>query len=75
MLYTGNWHQTFTYKELVYWDTTLEVLSIFELDWALVDFHQGGSIRFQMFWEQWSLSYTEFALLLGIFDIDFNNTQ
>lgn len=53
----------------------MEVLSIFELDWALVDFHQGGSIRFQMFWEQWSLSYTEFALLLGIFDIDFNNTQ
>lgn len=52
MLRTCDWHRVFTYEELVHRDTTLEVQSTFELDRVLVDFRQGGSIRFQLYGEQ-----------------------
>lgn len=29
MVWTGDWHRAFTYEELVYRDTTMEVLSNF----------------------------------------------
>lgn len=74
ILWIGDWHRAFTYEDLMYRDNTFEVLSTFELDRALVDFYRGGYIRFQLFGEHWSHSYIEFALLSGMYDIDFTST-
>lgn len=37
-------------------------------------FDRAGSIRFQLFREQWVISYIEFSLLLGLYDMDYTST-
>lgn len=49
-------------------------MSIFKVNKGLVRFDRVGSIKFQLFREQWWLSYTDFSLLLGLYDTDFIST-
>lgn len=45
MFQSGNWSRLFLYEEQTYEDSTLKVLSTFELDRILVGFDRAGSIR------------------------------
>lgn len=74
MFQLGSWSQLFSYKEQTYRDSTLVVLSTFEVDKAFVMFNRTGSIRFQLFREQQQLSFIEFTLLLGLYDTGFTST-
>lgn len=60
--------------EQIYRDSTLKVLFTFEVDRGLVGFDRASSIRFQLFREQWVISYIEFSLLSGLYDIDYTST-
>lgn len=64
----------FSFEEQVYRDTTLEVLSTFEVDWELVGFDRVGTINFQLLSEQRHQCYTKFLLLIELYDTDFNST-
>lgn len=64
MFQSGEWGQLFSIEEKTYRDTTLEVLSMIEENWKLVDFDTADSVRFQLFGEQRAQSYTEFSHLL-----------
>lgn len=55
-------------------DTTLKILSKFELKLGLVGFDWEGSNGFQLFEEQQTITYTEFTLLSGFYDADFTRT-
>lgn len=75
MVEFGRWNRLLSMEEWVYCDVTLEVLSTFEVDMSLVGFSRPGAVQFQIFGEPRHLSYTDFSLLLCIYDTDFMATQ
>lgn len=62
----------FAIAEETYRDATLEVLSTIKMDHRWTSFDRASSIRFQLFGEQHALSYTDFALLMGLYDSEFS---
>lgn len=67
--------QLFDILEDTYLVATLEVLSTIEMDHRLTSFERAGSIQFQLFGVQCTLSCMEFALFLGLYDSEFFITQ
>lgn len=47
------------------------VSSTIKIDRHLTSFDRAGSIRFQLFELERTLSYTEFAMFLGLYDREF----
>lgn len=66
VLSTRGWSQLFNITEDTYHGVTLEVLGTIEMDRLLTNFDRAGSIEFHLFGVQCAMSYTEFALLMGL---------
>ena len=71
----GGWSRLLLIEELVYQETILEVLSTFEVDRSPVGYARPRAIQFQLFGEPKHFSYTPFALLMGLYDTDFTDTN
>lgn len=74
-MWTLGWTQLLSIEKLVYCDITFDVPSTFEINKSLVGFTHLRVIQFQLFREPWHLSYKEFLLLLGPYDVHFTLTQ
>lgn len=61
----------FDITEEMYRVGTVEVLSTIEIDHHLTSFDRAGSIRFQLFSVQHTLSYIDYAMFLGLYDSEF----
>lgn len=75
MMDFGGWNRLFSMEKPVYGDVTLEMLSTFKVNRSLIGFSQPQAIQFQIFAEPRHLSYTDFSLLLGIYDTNFTVTE
>ena len=65
----GGWNHLLCIKEPVYWELTLEALSKFEVDrsgWGTVS----SDIQFKLLGGPCHLSYTQFSLLMGLYNAD-----
>lgn len=71
---TWGWTRLFDITEDKYKVATLELLSTIEMNLHLTSFDRAGSIWFQLFGVQRTLSYVKFALLLGLYDSEFFTT-
>ena len=60
-----------TIKDIVYKELTLEILITYTVDRGASSWQQADLIKFQFRGTPHQLSYTEFALYLGLYDIHF----
>lgn len=54
---------------------TFEVLSTFEVDRGLVGFDRASINHFQLLKEKRWMSYTEFSLMMGLYDTNYTSTS
>lgn len=67
--------QLFDIGEDTYQVATLEVLSTTEINHRLTSFNTVGSIRFELFGVECTLSYMEFTLFMGLYNSEFVTTH
>lgn len=67
----SGWNRLLSVEEPIYSDITLEVLSTIEVDKSLVGYVRPKAIQLKLFGEPRCLSYTQFVLLMRLYDTNF----
>lgn len=53
----------------------MEVMSSFELDRTIINLGHQETISFQMFREEYMMSYTDFSIRMGLIDMEYTYTE
>lgn len=69
------WEQFFTTYEPIYWELTIKVMSLFELDWTVISLSQRETINFQMFCEEYVMSFTDLSMRMELIDMEYSLTK